>query len=427
MPVPASSLPITLDVTTLFVVATFLTGLLGAFLLLAWARDRNPALAWWGAAYLIGSCSAAAWSLRGLISPPMPTGIANALLFIAYGMTWNAARVFHARPVLVVAPAAGAAAWLFACMFADFAQWPAARIALSSLVVASYAFLTAGEMWRERRKTLRRRWPAVLVPMLHGALFLLPIPLASLLRGDLGNVTVSPAWVALFVLETMLYAVVTAFIVLDLAQEQVLRFHKDAASTDALTGILNRRGVLQAAQGLIADQARKGRAVSALIFDLDHFKQINDRFGHAVGDKALQLFAATARASTRATDVVGRLGGEEFVAILPGTLADAKIVAERVRRSFEAAAVKVAGHGLDATVSIGAASGESGTDIVALLAAADAALYRAKANGRNRAELAEAEKPAAMPVLIASPGAPAAGRKLADAAPIGGLGAEAHA
>ena len=428
MPVPASSLPITLDVTTLFVVATFLTGLLGAFLLLAWARDRNPALAWWGAAYLIGSCSAAAWSLGGLISPPMPAGIANALLFVAYGMTWNAARVFHARPVLVGAPAAGAAVWLFACMFADFAQWPAARIALSSLVVASYAFLTAGEMWRERRKTLRRRWPAVLVPMLHGALFLLPIPLASLLRGDLGNVTVSPAWVALFVLETMLYAVVTAFIVLDLAQEQVLRFHKDAASTDALTGILNRRGVLQAAQGLIADQARKGRAVSALIFDLDHFKQINDRFGHAVGDKALQLFAATARASTRATDVVGRLGGEEFVAILPGTLADAKIVAERVRRSFEAAALKVAGHGLDATVSIGAASGESGTDIVALLAAADAALYRAKGNGRNRVELAqEGEKPAAMPVLFASADAPAAGRKSADAAPLGALGAEAHA
>jgi len=339
-------------------------------------------------------------------------------------MTWNAARVFHARPVLVGAPAAGAAVWLFACMFADFAQWPAGRIALSSLVVASYTFLTAAEMWRERRKTLRRRWPAVLVPMLHGALFLFPIPLASLLPGDFGIVTVSPAWVALFVLETMLYAVGTAFIVLDLAQEQALRFHKDAASTDELTGIFNRRGVLQAAQGLIADQARKGRAVSALIFDLDHFKQINDRFGHAVGDKALQLFAATARASTRASDILGRLGGEEFVAILPGTLADAKIVAERIRRSFEAAAVQVAGHGLDATVSIGAACGEPGTDIVALLAAADAALYRAKTNGRNRVELAQE---AEMPVLFASAGAPAAGRKSKDAAPIGALGAEAHA
>ena len=240
-----------------------------------------------------------------------------------------------------------------------------------------------------------------------------------------GIVPVGTAWVALFVLETMLYAVGTAFIVLELAQEQALRHHRDAAVTDELTGVLNRRGVLQAAQQLIADQARKGEAVSALMFDLDHFKKINDRFGHAVGDEALHLFAATARVSMRASDIVGRLGGEEFVALLPGTIADAKIVAERVRRTFEAAGVTVAGHDLHATVSVGAACGAPGTDIVALLAAADAALYRAKASGRNRVELAQEGERSAMPVLIAS--APAAGRKPADAAPIGALGAQAPA
>jgi diguanylate cyclase (GGDEF)-like protein len=428
MPVPASTVPITLDVTTLFVVATCLTGLLGLLLLLAWARARIPALAWWGAAYLVGGCSVAAWSLDGLISPLVPTGVANSLLFIACGMTWNAARVFHARSVLVGAPIAGAAIWLFACVFADLAHWPAARVGLSSLIVATYTFLTAAELWRERRKQLRRRWPALLVPMLHSAVFLFPIPLASLFPGDPGVMTVGTAWVDLFVLETMLYAVGTAFIVLELAQEQALRLHKDAAATDELTGVLNRRGVLQAAQQLIAGQARKGEAVAALMFDLDHFKNINDRFGHGIGDKALHLFAATARASTRASDIVGRLGGEEFVALLPGTLAEAKIVAERVRRAFEAAGATVAGHDLNATVSVGAACGEPGTDIVALLAAADAALYRAKASGRNRVELAqEGERPAAMPVLFASTGAAAARRRSSGAAQIGTVGAEAHA
>lgn len=427
MTVPGSTVSIALDVTTLFIVATCLMGLLGLLLLLAWARDRIPALAWWGAAYLIGGCSVAVWSVEGLISPPMPTGIANALLFIACGTTWNAARVFHARPVLVGAPIAGAVVWLFACMFADFAQWPAARVGLSSLIVATYTFLTAAELWRERRKKLRRRWPALLVPMLHGAVFLFPIPLASLLPDDAGIVSVGTGWVALFVLETMLYAVGTAFIVLVLAQEQALRLHKDAAATDELTGVLNRRGVLQAAQQLIAEQARKGEAVSALLFDLDHFKMINDRFGHAVGDRALHLFAATAKASTRATDILGRLGGEEFVALLPGTLANAKIVAERVRKAFAAAGVSVAGHDLNATVSVGAAAGAPGTDIVALLAAADVALYRAKASGRDRVELArEGEKPA-MPVVFASAGPAAAGRRSPGAAPIATLGAEAHA
>ena len=197
----------------------------------------------------------------------------------------------------------------------------------------------------------------------------------------------------------MLYAVGTAFVVLVLATERTMRIHKDAAVTDELTGLLNRRGVLLAAQDLIARQARRGEPVSALMFDLDHFKSINDQFGHAIGDQALHLFAVTASASTRATDIVGRFGGEEFVALLPGTIADAKLVAERIRKAFESAGVTVAGCDLNATVSIGAAAGQPGTDIVALLAAADAALYRAKANGRNRVEAKPDEE---MPVLFAT-------------------------
>jgi diguanylate cyclase (GGDEF)-like protein len=399
MLVPAANIPIALDVTTLFVVATCVTGLLGLLLLFAWAKTRIPALAWWGAAYLIGGLSVAAWSLDGLVSPSIPTGIANSLLFIACGMMWNAARVFHGRPVLVSALIGGAATWLFACLFPDFAQWPAARIVLSSMIVASYTFMTAVELWRERRKTLRRRWPAIFVPMLHGAVFLFPIPLASLLPADHGTVTLSTGWVALFVLETMLYAVGTAFIVLVLATERTLRIHKDAAMTDELTGVLNRRGVLQAAQSLIAQQARKGEAVSVLMFDLDHFKAINDKYGHAIGDKALHVFAATASAGTRTTDIVGRFGGEEFVVLLPGNIASANVVAERVRKAFEIAGATVANCDLNATVSIGIASGQPGTDIVALLAAADAALYRAKANGRNRVEAAQEGE---MPVVFAT-------------------------
>jgi diguanylate cyclase (GGDEF)-like protein len=399
MLVPAATTPIALDVTTLYVVATCVTGLLGLLLLFAFAKNRIPALAWWGAAYLIGGFSVAAWSLEGLVSPPMPTGIANALLFIACGMMWNAARVFHGRPVRVSALIGGAATWLFACTFTDFAQWPAARLVLSSVIVAGYTFMTAFELWRERRETLRRRWPAIFVPMLHGAVFLFPIPLASLLPADRGTVTLSTGWVALFVLETMLYAVGTAFVVLVLANERTMRIHKDAAVTDELTGLLNRRGVLQAAQGLMTRQAQKGASVSALMFDLDHFKSINDAFGHVIGDEALRLFAATASASMRASDIVGRFGGEEFVALLPGNLAEAEVAAERVRRAFERAGVMVAGCNLNSTVSVGAASGQSGTDIVALLAAADAALYRAKANGRNRVEV---NGDGEMPILFAT-------------------------
>jgi diguanylate cyclase (GGDEF)-like protein len=138
----------------------------------------------------------------------------------------------------------------------------------------------------------------------------------------------------------------------------------------------------------MARQARRHAPVSVLMFDLDHFKSINDRFGHAIGDETLRLFGTTAAGNMRTHDVVARFGGEEFVAMLPGDVMDAAIVADRVRVAFEAAAVQVGGHSLKATVSIGAACGEATTDIDELIRNADAALYRAKTSGRNRVELA---------------------------------------
>ena len=107
---------------------------------------------------------------------------------------------------------------------------------------------------------------------------------------------------------------------------------------------------------MIARRARKnGSRVSVLMFDLDHFKSINDSFGHAVGDAALRVFAETIQTTMRESDVIGRLGGEEFAAIVLGSANDAAIAAERVRAAFEAAGAVIAGHPIGATVSIGAA------------------------------------------------------------------------
>jgi len=228
--------PITLDVTTTIIVGTCVTALLGLFLLSAWAQERIRALAWWGTAYLLG-------------------GFSVALLFLACGMIWSAARIFHGRPVLWGAMAAGAAVWVAACMLEDFARLMPVRIILSSLIVAGYTFLTATELWRERRKSVLRRWPAIFVPILHGSVFLIPIPLAVLLPAQRGIVSLASGWIAVFALETMLYVVGTAFIVLVLANERSLRMQKKAALTDELTGSLNRRGFFAAAQQLLSQLA----------------------------------------------------------------------------------------------------------------------------------------------------------------------------
>src|SRR5215831_1984503 len=191
MLVSEANAPIALDVTTLFITATCITALLGLLLLSAWAQERIRALAWWGCAYLLGGFSVAIWSVENLISPPLPAGTANALLFISCGMIWSAARLFHGRRVLWGAMCAGATVWLIGCLIPEFTQSVLARIMLSSVIVAAYTFLTAAELWRERRKTLLRRWPAIFVPILHGCVFLFPIPLASLLPSDGGMVSLA--------------------------------------------------------------------------------------------------------------------------------------------------------------------------------------------------------------------------------------------
>lgn len=380
---------VALDVATLTMVAAPVTALLGFFLLFAWMQDRVRALVWWGSAYLLGGFSVAIWSVEHVIVPPLPPGITNALLFLACGMIWTAARVFHGRKVLWGAQSVGAFGWLLACSFPSFAAWSMGRVTFACLIIAAYSFLTAVELWRERRRALIRRWPAIFVPSLHGAIFLFPIPLSGLLPEDSGMLTLASGWVAIIALEMILYAVGTAFLVMMMAQERAMRVHKDAASTDVLTGLFNRRGFVEASAAVIARAQAEATPVTVLIFDLDRFKSINDTFGHAVGDAALRVFSGALRAHMREGDVLGRLGGEEFVAILPSTAEEGAIAADRVRAAFMEAGAVVGGHALAATVSAGVAAVPAvAVNVDALIAQADAALYRAKDNGRNRVEMA---------------------------------------
>lgn len=378
-----------LDTQTLFTVTTCIAGLLGLFLVSVWLQERSVrALAWWGAAYLMGASAVGLWGTQGTtpliaISPEIP----NALLFTSAGMIWSGARLFHGRPVLPGALFAGATLWVFAMQFPAFVQSMHLRVLLSSIVIAAYAFFTALELRYERRKTQQSPWSTGFVPLFHAAMFLSPLPLSLFLPAGMSN----DGLFALFALQTLLYVVGTAFIVVVMAKEQVATIHKTAAMTDPLTGLFNRRAFNDAAYKMMAQRGRRGQQVAVIAFDLDHFKSINDRFGHAVGDDALKLFAQTASGNMRVTDVVGRLGGEEFAAIIPGGISDAHIVAERVRAAFQNNAVVISGHAMNATVSIGIADAVRPASLDALMERADAALYRAKSGGRNRVVAAEPE------------------------------------
>jgi diguanylate cyclase (GGDEF)-like protein len=179
------------------------------------------------------------------------------------------------------------------------------------------------------------------------------------------------------------------FVIFMLVSEQNVSVHKTAASVDPLTGLFNRRGFAEACTRVIEREAKAGRPATVMIFDIDHFKSINDRFGHPAGDEILKLFATVVQNNLRITDLSGRIGGEEFAALLPCALEEGLIVAERVREVFQASGIVSDDGPVDTTVSIGVAGGPAGTELEVLLAAADTALYQAKRGGRNRVEAAE--------------------------------------
>jgi diguanylate cyclase (GGDEF)-like protein len=188
-------------------------------------------------------------------------------------------------------------------------------------------------------------------------------------------------YVGSFVFCILLFSISTVL----LATESLHAELQHLANHDSLTNALTRRNMDDACANELARCKRHGRNMALLMMDLDHFKAINDSYGHQTGDRVLVNFVAKVKTMLRQPDQLGRFGGEEFMALLPETsLEEAVLVAERIR-----AACALANSGPSCTVSIGITTYQQDTDTVdTLLARADAALYRAKANGRNRVETA---------------------------------------
>ena len=376
-----------LDTSTLYLVATMVAALLGIMLLFFGKQENIPALKWWGTAYLLGAASVALWTLASTMLGQMFSLALNAVGFVACGIVWNASRVFHGRKPNLPGLVLGAIAWV-AVVMTLAPEASALRMTIGAAIVAVYAALTAAELWSERRRMLQRRWPAIAVPVLHGFVLMLPILLGDLLQPhDLAFG--KSIWVTVFSVELVLYAVGTVFVIFMLVSERTVTAHKTAASMDPLTGMFNRRGFAEATSRVIEREAHAGRPVTVLIFDIDHFKSINDRFGHPAGDEILKLFSTIVVSTLRITDLSGRIGGEEFAALLPCSLEEGIAAADRVREAFATSGIVVEEGPVDTTVSIGVAGGPAGTELEVLLAAADTALYQAKRGGRNRVEAAE--------------------------------------
>jgi diguanylate cyclase (GGDEF)-like protein len=372
-----------IDFKTLFLLTLDVEAMLGILLLFSWMQNRAVrAVAWWGCANLLRSLSIGLYGMYGVLPDVITITAADVILFSSYAVTWTGARIFDGRSPRPGSLITGATIWLLACQFSEFSQASAIRASLSAGIIATFMWLTAYEFWRGRAEGLLSRWPAIFILFANGAVFLLRSPLIAQLGWQTDQPVFSSAWLTVISTESLLATISTAFILLAMAKERAELGHKTAAKTDALTGLANRRSFFQEAARLIASGSRP---VALLMIDLDHFKSINDQFGHAVGDKVLKIFAQTSVGNLRPTDLVGRLGGEEFAVLLVNASQEgALLVAERLRSAFAAAAATVDGLPIHATASVGLSLLHPGQDMSALLDLADQALYRAKATGRNR-------------------------------------------
>jgi diguanylate cyclase (GGDEF)-like protein len=218
-----------------------------------------------------------------------------------------------------------------------------------------------------------------------------------------------PIWLEFGLPAALAYAnLVLAFVLA--GQTLSFRHERDVAHRlaehDALTGVLNRRAILARLRAAFAQARQTGESLSLLFLDLDHFKQVNDSFGHRAGDQCLRAVIAPIAGELRQGDALGRYGGEEFVILLPGAGAtDAEVVAERIRRRVQEMPILVSGTRIGLTLSVGVATLDG--DVVVpddLIERADSALYHSKSSGRNLVSSHTGSMPAVILTTSETPG-----------------------
>ena len=383
---PTAPSTIMFDLPTLLAITVFTSALAGCLLLFSWLQHRQIfALALWGSAFVIAAVATTLIIARGTIPDFWSIVIGNAILAAAYGIIWSGVRNFEGKRVSIPLTIGGAMIWLAACSIGPIYELSAARAAVMAAIAITYALLAVLELWRGTGKEVSR-WPIMLLLLAHAAAIPVRIPLAGSAT-DPHPFHVHLLTFAIF--ETLFVCICAAYLFGGLAKDRVATRYQRASLIDPLTGVANRRGFLQMAEQLTVRTRFARRPAALLLFDLDRFKSINDRFGHGAGDAVLTGFCQLATSLLRPTDLFGRIGGEEFAIFLPDMIwQDAVSLAERLRASFEATSHTIADQPLTATVSVGVAiSDDVNFDLSALLEAADRALYCAKALGRNRVEL----------------------------------------
>ncbi|MFT4045916.1 MAG: GGDEF domain-containing protein [Solimonas sp.] len=378
-----------LDLRILYFVLFAMSVVLGAAELLFFLRrPQNRGVGWWAAGNLLGAAGMLLVGLHGLVPALASIAFANTLAVAALVAAWFGVLAYDQRR-LPLWPAA----LLLLLQFAAFAipsrlsASLAARIVVVAVVMGG---LELANTWTSRR--IARRDGSVAAAIC--ATMMLACALTSFSRGIyVGLVGAEPDYMGHDAFHAWtIFLLVPAVAgwnmgLMMMSSERTQRALARAARTDGMTGTLNRDGFREQAQRQLARLARTRRHAALALIDLDHFKTINDRGGHAAGDRVLCAFAQVAAKELREGDLLGRHGGDEFAVLFEEIDADqAERITARLRQRFAEATHEIIA-GIHPTLSVGVALFRPGMSLDALLSLADVALYRAKAGGRDSVAL----------------------------------------
>jgi diguanylate cyclase (GGDEF)-like protein len=361
---------------------------------LTWRRKhRQVGLQEWAVALATIGIGTLMLALFGAV-PPIGLGVLAASLVVGgFLVAWESVRLFNGRApqTLRVGLLSVAFCVLFSAAWtlgADFRL----RAMLSSLAIMACAIMTG-------REALLGRRSEPLSGQISTAFFFAVIAIDMLIRAWNAGLTPSSVTAAAFVDDLLhgytMFALTVSIACLAIgglpvmAHERLLNRVEALAATDELTQLPNRRSFLELGGRLARRIKASGTPACLFGLDLDHFRRINERFGHDGGDRALAAFARVLRNQVRPTDLIGRCGGEEFSVLLADTdLVQAREIAERVRAGVAALSIDMNGQPMAFTVSVGIAA-LAGEDLHDAMKRADEALYRAKHEGRNRVVVAD--------------------------------------
>lgn len=375
-----------LSVPTIFICTAITFLMVAVALTLLSAHDRKEkATRWWAAAMWMGVLAVSVAATRTVAPAWFAIGIGNSFVIMTMSLVSAGFAVFSGDRPKLLPLFAGALIWTGCYAGLEvFREEITYRIVVLTSIMATYSVTIVHTAWRGwQTERLPTFVATVVVYGAHGVVYVARIVAGVLYPATEADGHIQAPWLVAFALEGFALTVLSAFVFTMLIKERAERRYRLAAEIDGLTSAATRRFFVSETRDLMARKQPKG--VLAVI-DLDHFKSINDSFGHMGGDRVLQTFGAFVTQRLEPGMVFGRLGGEEFGIFVPDvTDRQAGEFFESIRAGVEAMEIPFMGNPVRITISVGVASiRDAGQDFDHLMAAADSALYIAKDEGRNR-------------------------------------------